>query len=41
MSPYAADIARATGLPVFSMHALVTWFQAGLRPPRFAAPDAG
>ncbi len=35
MCPYAADIARATGLPVFSIVTLVSWFQAGLRPPQF------
>lgn len=35
MTPYAADIAAATGLPVFSMESFVRWFQAGLRPSRF------
>ncbi len=35
MCPYAADIATATGLPVFSVIDLVTWFQAGLRPARY------
>lgn len=35
MTPYAADIAAATGLPVFSMDSFVRWFQAGLAPPRF------
>jgi hypothetical protein len=33
MVPYAADIRRATGLPVFSMHTFVCWFQASLKPP--------
>ncbi|WP_083101023.1 aspartate/glutamate racemase family protein [Pseudophaeobacter leonis] len=33
--PYARDIRRATGLPVFSIHSFVTWFQAGLMPRRF------
>jgi Asp/Glu/hydantoin racemase len=36
MVPYARDIRRATGLPVFSIHSFVTWFQAGLMPRRFA-----
>lgn len=35
MTPYAADIARATGLPVFSAESFVTWFQSGLAPRRF------
>lgn len=35
MVPYAADIRRTTGLPVFSIYTLVTWFQAGLLPRRF------
>lgn len=35
MCPYAADIRQATGLPVFSIVTLVSWFQAGLVPPRF------
>jgi hypothetical protein len=35
MVPYAADIRRATGRPVFSILNLVTWFQAGLLPRRF------
>ena len=38
MTPYAADIAAATGLPVFSIVSLVTWFQAGLVPERYPAP---
>ena len=38
MTPYAADIRAATGLPVFSIVSLVTWFQAGLAPGRFPAP---
>ncbi|WP_170394256.1 aspartate/glutamate racemase family protein [Ruegeria arenilitoris] len=33
MCPYAADIQTATGLPVYSIVSLVSWFQAGLRPP--------
>ncbi len=35
MTPYASDIRAATGLPVFSMHSFVSWFQSGLAPPRF------
>lgn len=35
MAPYAADIAGATGLPVYSVDTFVRWFQAGLRPRRF------
>lgn len=36
MIPYAADIHKATGLPVFSMETFVIWFQAALQPRRFA-----
>lgn len=35
MGPYAADIAKATGLPVFSIIGFITWFQAGLVPARY------
>lgn len=38
MVPYAADVRAATGLPVFSIHSFVCWFQAALAPPRF--PEA-
>ncbi|TYO89921.1 hypothetical protein LY05_01116 [Oceanicella actignis] len=38
MCPYAADVAEATGLPTHSAHDFLTWFHAGLRPPRFRAP---
>ena len=37
MVPYAADVRAATGLPVFSIHNFICWFQAALVPPRF--PD--
>jgi len=37
MLPYAADIRRAIGMPVYSMASFVTWFQMGLTPPRY--PD--
>ena len=35
MVPYARDIRRVTGLPVFSIHSFVSWFQAGLLPRAF------
>ncbi|PLX38673.1 MAG: hypothetical protein C0606_04480 [Hyphomicrobiales bacterium] len=35
MVPYAADIRRLTGLPVYSIYSFVSWFQAGLLPRRF------
>lgn len=35
MVPYAADISRKTGLPVYSIYSLLTWFHAGLIPRRF------
>lgn len=35
MVPYAADIRRRTGRPVYSIHSFVTWFQSGLMPRRF------
>ena len=35
MVPYAADIRRVTGLPVFSIQSFVTWFQSGLMPKRY------
>ncbi len=36
MVPFAADIRRHTGLPVWSVFSLVGWLQAGTRPSRFA-----
>ena len=38
MTPYAADIRAATGLPVFSMVDFVCWLQAGVAPRRFPPP---
>lgn len=38
MTPYAADISEATGLPVHSAYDFVCWFQAGLGPRRFPDP---
>lgn len=35
MCPYAADIQRATGLPVFSVVTFISWFQAGLAPAQY------
>lgn len=35
MVPYAADIAKATGLPTYSMYSLISWFQTSLAPPHF------
>lgn len=35
MVPYAQDLRRVTGLPVFSIQSFVTWFQAGLMPRRY------
>lgn len=34
MPPYAADIARATGVPVFSIYTYLRWFHAALEPAR-------
>ena len=35
MTPYAAAIREATGLPVFSMATFVNWFQGAIRPRRW------
>jgi Asp/Glu/hydantoin racemase len=35
MVPYAADVRKLTGLPVYSIYSFVNWFQAGLMPRRF------
>jgi len=35
MVPYAADVRKATGLPVFSIYNFVTWFQQALLPDHF------
>lgn len=35
MAPYAADIRKITGLPVYSIYSLVTWLHSGLVPRRF------
>jgi len=36
MPPYAHALREATGLPVFDIYSLITWFHAGLRPRDFA-----
>ncbi len=38
MPPYAAALRAEVGLPVYDIHAMITWFHAGLRPRRFPAP---
>lgn len=38
MIPYAADIRRATGLPVHSIENFVRWFQGSLVPRTYPAP---
>jgi len=35
MVPYAAELSRLTGLPVYSIYSFVTWFQSGLTPRDF------
>ena len=35
MPPYASEISRAAGLPVYDFYSFVCWFQAGLRPRAF------
>ncbi|MCP4319733.1 MAG: aspartate/glutamate racemase family protein [Hyphomicrobiales bacterium] len=35
MTPYANDIRKMTGLPVFSIYSFVRWFHQGLVPDRF------
>ena len=35
MPPYAAEVARTVGLPVYDFYSFVCWFQAGLRPRSF------
>lgn len=36
LAPFTADIQAAFGVPVYDTVSLVTWFQAGLRPRRYA-----
>ena len=35
MVPYAADIRKMLGMPVYSIYSMVCWFQSGLMPRRF------
>ncbi|MBR9893485.1 aspartate/glutamate racemase family protein [bacterium] len=35
MAPYSAAVRAATGLPVYDIYSMTTWFQAGLQPRRF------
>lgn len=35
MPPYAASVQAATGLPVYDIYSMITWFHAGLRPRPF------
>ncbi|MBC8792913.1 MAG: hypothetical protein C6Y20_15025 [Tagaea sp. CACIAM 22H2] len=35
MPPYAAALQAATGLPVYDVYTMVSWFHSGLRPRRF------
>ncbi len=39
MDPYAADMRRATGVPVHSIRSFMLWFHASLAPARFPPPD--
>jgi Asp/Glu/hydantoin racemase len=36
MPPYAAALQAETGLPVYDIYSMITWFHAGLRPRMFA-----
>jgi len=36
MPPYAAAVQAATGLPVYDIYSMITWFHAGLRPRSFS-----
>ncbi len=35
MAPYARDLRKATGLPIYSIYSFINWFQSGLQPRRF------
>jgi hypothetical protein len=39
MGPYSRAVRRASGLPVFDIVTLVTWFHSSLQPRRFAQDD--
>lgn len=36
MTPYAADVRKLTGLPVFSIYTFIQWFQQALAPDHFS-----
>ena len=36
LPPYAAVLQATFGLPVYDIHSMITWLQAGLRPRTFA-----
>lgn len=36
MPPYAADLQRMTGCPVYDVYSMITWFHTGLRPRHWA-----
>ena len=35
MVPYARDLRKVTGVPVYSIYSFINWFQAGLLPRHF------
>ena len=35
MSPFAADVRKKFGIPVFNIYTFIEWFQSGLLPARF------
>ena len=37
MAPYAVDIQKLTGLPVYSIYTFINWSQSGLVPRKFQA----
>ncbi len=39
MVPYAAQLQRTLGIPIYSIHSFLSWFQAGLAPRSFT-PDS-
>ena len=36
MSPFAADVRKDLGIPVFNIYTFIEWFQSGLLPARFS-----
>jgi Asp/Glu/hydantoin racemase len=39
MPPYAAALQEETGLPVYDIYSMISWFHAGLRPRVFGSPQ--